>query len=604
MTADRHYLDRIDRVRSQVRAAVAEGSRVLVVSRGDEALLRLGRREAGHFPQSPTGLYAGYYPADGAAAVAHLEELRDAGAQYLVVPAEASWWLDHYPELREVLEGEGELVAADPEAARIYALPPAPASAARRSRPAFAPPSPKRRRPAAGWAWPMPSRSPGGKRVLQICHNHPRARPGGAEVYAHELHRHLRDISEWEPTFLARSGPPHSFERAPEDGSRISPVEGDGQEYLLHTEGLDFDWMFGTMRGGKDLYTEGLRDFLLALRPDVVHFQHTLFIGYDAIREVRRTLPGVPIVYTLHEFLPICHNKGQMVRTFDRSLCEEASPRRCAECFPGIAPDQFLLRERFIRAALDLVDLFVAPSETVRERFAEWGVPRERILLEDYGRLLTPSLAEADRPAPHDTLGIFGQVNPYKGFDVLLRAMQALGPEAPNLRVHGANLDLQEHSFRDEIAALLATTPGVADLGPYPPARVGEMMAAVDWVVVPSVWWENSPLVIQEAFAAGRPVICSDVGGMAEKVDDGVNGLHFRIGDAESLAAAIRRAVSTADLWERLRERIPPVHAMTDHAAVLTCAYESLLEPELNRNLPPSERKLKAVRSEGPEALA
>jgi glycosyltransferase involved in cell wall biosynthesis len=567
MSVERRYRDQVDRVRAQVRATVPEGSRVLVISRGEEALLRVGHREAEHFPQSPTGLYAGHYPADGGEAAAHLEELRAAEAQYLVIPAEASWWLEHYRELRELLEREGELLSGDPEVARVYALPP--------KQGASPPPRPRRRRrPLAGAPLRLPRRS-GRKRVLQVCHNHPRARPGGAEVYALELHRHLRDSREWEPIFLARSGPPHSAERAPADGSRITPVEGEVDEFLLHTEGLDFDWMFGTMRRCEDLYSEDLRRFLLAARPDVVHFQHTLFIGYDAIREVRRTLPGVPIVYTLHEFLPVCHNKGQMVRTFDRSLCGEASPRRCAECFPGIEPDQFLLRERFIRAALDLVDLFVAPSETVRERFAEWGIPRERILLEDYGRDLAPPAA-AERPAPHDTLGIFGQVNPYKGFDVLLQAMRSLGPALPKLRVHGANLDLQERRFREEIAALLAATPGVADVGPYPPERAAEMMAAVDWVVVPSVWWENSPLVIQEAFAAGRPVICSDVGGMAEKVRDGVDGLHFRVGDPESLAATIRRAVTTPGLWERLREGIPPVHSMAAHAAVLTAAYESV----------------------------
>jgi glycosyltransferase involved in cell wall biosynthesis len=415
------------------------------------------------------------------------------------------------------------------------------------------------------------------RRLLQICHNHPRVRPGGAEIYAHELHRHLGRSAEWEPTFLARSGPPHSPEEAPHEGTRISPVEGVADEYLLFPGDHDFDWLFGTMRRRKDLYTVDLRRFLLALRPDVVHFQHTLFIGYDAIREVRRTLPGVPIVYTLHEFLPICHNKGQMVRTTDRSLCGEASPRRCAECFPDIAPDEFFLRQRFIRAQLDLVDLFIAPSATLRERFVEWGIPRERIMLEDYGRVEMPQLDQAERTAPHDTLGIFGQVNPYKGIDVLLRAMQELGTEAPQLRVHGANLDLQEHGFREEISDLLAASEGVTSLGSYPPERVGELMAAVDWVVVPSVWWENSPLVIQEAFAARRPVICSDVGGMAEKVVDGVNGLHFRVGDPESLAAAIRRAVTTPGLWERLREGIPPVHSMAEHAGVVTGAYEALI---------------------------
>jgi glycosyltransferase involved in cell wall biosynthesis len=420
------------------------------------------------------------------------------------------------------------------------------------------------------------------RRLLQICHNHPKVRPGGAEVYAHELHRHLRDDEEWEPTFLARSGPPQSQDGAPHEGTRLSPVEGTADEYLLYPDDYDFDWLFGTMRRSKALYTEDLRRFLLTLQPDVIHFQHTLFIGYDALREVRRTLPRVPIVYTLHEFLPICHNKGQMVRTMDRSLCSEASPRRCGECFPDISPDEFLLRKRFIRAQLDLVDLFIAPSATLLERFVEWGIPRERILLEDYGRLQRPPADEPPRPEPHDSLGIFGQLNPYKGIDVLLRALASLGEQAPRLRVHGANLDLQEHSFRDEISGLLEEAgDGVSILGSYPPERAGEIMAQVDWVVVPSVWWENSPLVIQEAFASRRPVICSDIGGMAEKVTDGVNGLQFRVGDPDSLAATIRRAVATPGLWERLRDGIPAMHSMSEHAGVLTDAYRSLLARRL-----------------------
>ena len=81
MTWERRYRDQVDRVRAQIRATVPEGSRVLVITRGDEALLRLERRRGEHFPQTPTGLYAGHYPSDGDEAVAHLEELRAAGIE-------------------------------------------------------------------------------------------------------------------------------------------------------------------------------------------------------------------------------------------------------------------------------------------------------------------------------------------------------------------------------------------------------------------------------------------------------------------------------------------------------------------------------------------
>lgn len=119
---ERWYQGLVDRIRAQVRATVPHGACVLVVTRGDESLLRFDGREGRHFPQTPTGLYAGHYPVDGAEAVAHLEELRARGAGYLVIPATARWWLDHYPELLAALEEGGELLASDPETALIYAL--------------------------------------------------------------------------------------------------------------------------------------------------------------------------------------------------------------------------------------------------------------------------------------------------------------------------------------------------------------------------------------------------------------------------------------------------------------------------------------------------
>jgi glycosyltransferase involved in cell wall biosynthesis len=103
-------------------------------------------------------------------------------------------------------------------------------------------------------------------------------------------------------------------------------------------------------------------------------------------------------------------------------------------------------------------------------------------------------------------------------------------------------------------------------------------MSAADWVVVPSRWWENSPLVIQEAFQYKRPVICSDIGGMAEKVTDGVNGLHSRVGDHVRLAETIGRAVGTPGLWEQLQAGIPDIFSMEEHVGNLTGIYSDLME--------------------------
>ena len=419
------------------------------------------------------------------------------------------------------------------------------------------------------------------RRVLFIAHGHPAMRAGGAENYSLALHTAMRG-TDWEPTLVARVGPPHAPGARPPGSWRVSPMQGASDQHGLYTDGYDYDWLSGTMREDKRLYTEHLRRLLHELRPDVVHFQHTLFIGYDAIREVRRTLPEAAIVYTLHEYLPICHNKGQLVRTFDGAQCDGESPARCARCFPDVSAESFALRKRFIQAQLGLVDLFIAPSRTLRDRFEQWGLPADRLVLEDYGTD-AGSRAAAERPAPHRTFGFFGQLNPFKGIDLLLGAVadlttgDALGV-APQLVVHGINLDLQERRFRERIAELRAACgDAVTWAGAYSPDRVGELMAEVDWVVVPSTWPENSPLVIHEAFASRRPVICSDTGGMAEKVQHDRTGLYFATGDRIDLARTIRLACDTDGLWERLSGGTQVVRPIGDHVEALIGLYEGAL---------------------------
>jgi glycosyltransferase involved in cell wall biosynthesis len=91
--------------------------------------------------------------------------------------------------------------------------------------------------------------------------------------------------------------------------------------------------------------------------------------------------------------------------------------------------------------------------------------------------------------------------------------------------------------------------------------------------------------VIQEAFFHGRPVICSDVGGMAEKVRDGIDGLHFRVGDPHSLAKTFEAAVTNPRLWRSLREGIREPHSMDTHVAHLLATYEELVDQRKGETL-------------------
>jgi hypothetical protein len=109
-------------VREAVKQTVPTGATVLMISRGDEELLRLNGRRALHFPQAEDGAWAGHHPADSAEAIGHLEVLREQGAGFLVVPPTYMWWLRHYDGLREHLDARYMTVLSDDRAGTIYRL--------------------------------------------------------------------------------------------------------------------------------------------------------------------------------------------------------------------------------------------------------------------------------------------------------------------------------------------------------------------------------------------------------------------------------------------------------------------------------------------------
>ena len=114
----------VGQVRNTMEAVMPAESRALVVSRGDDRMLEVNGRTAGHFPQGDDGQYLGHHPADSAEAIARLEALRLAGAQFLVIPSTAFWWLDHYRDFRQHLDGRYAVVAHRQDVCVMYSLDP------------------------------------------------------------------------------------------------------------------------------------------------------------------------------------------------------------------------------------------------------------------------------------------------------------------------------------------------------------------------------------------------------------------------------------------------------------------------------------------------
>ena len=370
----------------------------------------------------------------------------------------------------------------------------------------------------------MPS-PPG--RILIAAHSHPAITKGGAEVAAWRHHGAMQEAG-WASSFLGCAR-----EMSGRAGSVITQPFGPGQYLYTSTS---FDWF--KFANPDPLFPAEFRALLAETRPGVVHFHHYAVLGLEALLHVRETLPDAKIVLTLHEFQAICNHYGQMVKRGGGDLCHAAAPRDCNRCFPDTPRPDFFLRELYIRRFLGLADAFVARSHFLAGRYIAWGLPAERV--EVIENIAAPAPEAAPPPGGARLLvGFFGQISSLKGITVLLDAAQLLeadGNTAVQIDIHGDHTN-QPEEFRADFARRIKTAGrNVRFHGAYDNAGVDRLMLGVDAVVVPSVWWENSPVVIQEALRNRRPVICSDLGGMAEKVRDGQDGFHFPAGNAAALA--------------------------------------------------------------------
>ena len=416
-------------------------------------------------------------------------------------------------------------------------------------------------------------------RVLIVSHGHPAFSIGGAELAAHNLFRALDARTDGEAHFLARAAAPT---RRHAETPLLSLRQGE-REVFLHTDAWDEFWL---SNGNLDDLAGAFSHYVRRVQPDIVHLHHLIGLGVEAILQLRRLLPRAALVLTFHEYLPICANHGQMVKRSSHTLCSRASPADCNVCFPAHSPATLFERELFLKDHLALIDAFVSPSRFLVDRYVAWGLPRERFTVIENGLDARPPAAARILPPQgrRARFGYFGQLSEFKGLAVLLDAVcrvpDGVWGDDASLAIFGGNLEQQPESFRSRFAALLERAGRrVRFHGSYRAEELPRLMSQVDWTVVPSLWWENSPLVIQEAFLHRRPPIVADIGGMAEKVRNGVDGLHFRAGSAEDLADRLTEALIDPGLWQSLRDAAPSPPDLHRFGNEHVALYQSLASP-------------------------
>ncbi|WP_112321386.1 glycosyltransferase [Oceanibium sediminis] len=399
------------------------------------------------------------------------------------------------------------------------------------------------------------------KRVAIIAHTHPQFTLGGGELAAHRHFSHLRALGI-RSHFVGMTVNPKATGRYFGDGQRVLTLGA--QDHVLLTGGMDgFSMEFDQAED-----EQRTLDFLLSLNADIYHFHHIWNVGAGTIRRLRAARPDAQLILTLHEYAAICANHGQMITRPGGQLCSGASPIACAGCFESHVPFDFVLRKQRLREVLDQFDLLISPSHFLRERFEQWGVPQGRIAVLENGLPASPApLAETleTLDTKSRSFAFFGTLTPTKGLDVLLRATDwattACGAQDLSLNVFGVS----EEQARGMWPGLVIPD-NVRFRGRYRPEDAVELMSRVGWLVVPSVWWENAPVVIQEARAARTPVIASDIGGMAEKTQG--FGLQCPPGDPYALGALMAEVSGNAKRLLEHKKRIePPLDIAGYHAA-------------------------------------
>lgn len=416
-------------------------------------------------------------------------------------------------------------------------------------------------------------------RVLYAVHALPAAGLGGTELYTEQLAEMLgggrfataarQDADGHEVAVATPRGHETDVEGAtvhalPDPGPWTDPT---GQASGLESGVIDED------------IDRRFADVLDAFDPDVVHLQHLKFLSANLPSLCHER--DVPCLLTLHDVWTACHRE-QLVRP-SGALCDgPESVEKCASCYGDAlrqsdsAPSRDATdcrqaverRTEQLTTARRACDLLVSPSRFLREQFVAFGTPREHIVHRRNGIRVERFIDTEFDPAGPLRVGYAGRITSRKGVHVLVDAFEQVDGDA-ELHVFG-QFDPRSDPYHDRLRE--GTGERVTFHGQYEATTPYER---VDVLVVPSLWYENSPLVVQEAFASRVPVVAGDIGGMAELVDHGEDGLTVPPGDVDALADSLQDLVDSPSTVRRLRAGIDPPTSLDEHARELLDLYEA-----------------------------
>lgn len=417
-------------------------------------------------------------------------------------------------------------------------------------------------------------------RILHVVHQYPPDHVAGTELY-----------TQWLSQSQARAG--HQVAVfSPLNRNKLSALEPDLEEGVrVYRQPVG-------PRGATSVFLSTFRqtrlasDFLAVQvmeQPEIIQIEHLMGLPAAIADEIRRA--GVPYVIFLHDYWYGCAN-GQLLTNDTQQICDgpDAHFHNCGRCAVAraglnplvgtaghlIAP---LMRRRndLLVTVTDGAARLIAPNEFVRQIYEQMGFSPDRMVIIPMG-VESPPASPSYRPMAGPTsrlrLGYIGSISPQKGVHILIEAVNGLPHDQVSLEVIG---DLT--MFPDYVAELRrrATHPGIRFGGRLDRGQVWSALADLDALIFPTLWYEASPFIVREAFAARVPVIASNIGAPATMIRDGSDGRLFPAGDALQLRSILTELTLNPELLKDYRRAIRTPPSINEHAATVEALYRQVL---------------------------
>lgn len=214
-------------------------------------------------------------------------------------------------------------------------------------------------------------------------------------------------------------------------------------------------------------------------------------------------------------------------------------------------------RKDVVFSEMNKVEKIFVPTRFMHDRLVTNGIPSNKLIYQPFGLPFQQHIRQRKTNLDGIRIAYIGTISEHKGLHILLAAMETLPEHEYQLRVYGNSKDFP--NYYNELYNKYSSKHNIEFCGTFPNSEIIKILSEVDVLIVPSLWYENTPLVIFSAYAANVPIIASNVPGISEVVKDGYNGLLFDVGDSRTLANKLKQFLDNADLRKRLinNSRLP-----------------------------------------------